>query len=1106
MELVETATDCITQLVKSCSDHHYHDNDGVTHAEDSAGVTMESTTLQISKGPRSNAQGPIKSGGDSSYPVAVEIPEGKALELQVSLVSSSSESHTPLTFEPIPMMKRGQTTSPTPLSVGHAAILTLEDLGIGGASLGSARGLVDGEAEERGLVLIRGGMASDRRDDGDESVAGATVDPLPLTDRQPLGQRGVVVMLDTAPLGQVEVRLCAEEFGSKEEGVDEQRGSTPEELDQSEETEEEISGPSKHQPRHARLRRSESLSEKQAKEARSRCKRIALLLSAAVLHPTNRGLQLYRRHRRRARRYTLVSYGTATETPPNSSDSSEDEEKDEDANTLSDEDDKTDEERITYTETHTHLYDDTYTHLDKDKDKAKQVTHAYTYLDTHVGLQRSEVREFKDVTKTHVVRFDLSSTHFQGDENDTHRDPNCDEHVHQDRVNTHKHMRSINLQIGEEQSGTVTADLGRFEALASPSSVKNMAKASKADSTQEVYVPLNKVCVSAEKTVFPQATITMSELKGKGALMFAQCRQRVDDVMAEHEQLRQKGLPVESKADTECNLQTHQHHETDDGQNYLDLHDERSQKPPFLSHHELGYNNQKQFYHQNHQEVQRQAHSQLNKANHKQKQQQSSNTYVTPQPIDCQEMGGSEQIALQDEHSSVPIIKTGLLQDGRRRGRPMFTFHEKPRLEPSPELLNLLQRDYDNQRRSNATRDSALQECPATEEDYLSLGAEACNILSSMPPQPLKPKAPPPLSPKTCIHPSGTDPQQKPMAILDSQHPKIVALQSRQTVGSSVPSVSSVEATSWTDQPTTSLTKHSRNQPQPTPPWTSTLPQHQPLHPWMAKPPQPYSPHTQQEQCPASSHQGLSWQQPPITKPQPPWVSTATSITLGQTPQQQRAPTPPAGGRWTQTIPTHANQALDQIPKRTSSLSPPPLWSRPSLSPSAITRISRSGSASPTTRPFSPLSSPTSFSAPFRAWSPSRLDGNRGNSKPPSPWEAAARHPLGLVDAAFEDEVMVATSDNVTIQRARSLAVTLRDAAARKRLPVPPPDWTARVSLDPPPGETNLVRATTTSSVKPHCQTLSSSSKNIPLHKSPFSQGHAPTHSHKNICYRFNYS
>lgn len=66
-----------------------------------------------------------------------------------------------------------------------------------------------------------------------------------------------------------------------------------------------------------------------------------------------------------------------------------------------------------------------------------------------------------------------------------------------------------------------------------------------------------------------------------------------------------------------------------------------------------------------------------------------------------------------------------------------------------------------------------------------------------------------------------------------------------------------------------------------------------------------------------------------------------------------------------------------------------------------------------------------------------RID--RGH-KPPTPWEAASRHPLGLVDEAF-----------TFLDIQQSIASNLHYAAKSKLLPEPPAEWKAKVAYEPPP-------------------------------------------------------
>ncbi|XP_072138678.1 synaptopodin 2-like protein isoform X1 [Mobula birostris] len=68
----------------------------------------------------------------------------------------------------------------------------------------------------------------------------------------------------------------------------------------------------KQKARQAKLHRSESVQEKQAKEAKSKCKTIASLLTSAP-NPHSKGVLMFKKRRQRAKKYTLVSYGSVDE-------------------------------------------------------------------------------------------------------------------------------------------------------------------------------------------------------------------------------------------------------------------------------------------------------------------------------------------------------------------------------------------------------------------------------------------------------------------------------------------------------------------------------------------------------------------------------------------------------------------------------------------------------------------------------------------------------------------------------------------------------------------------------------------------------------------------
>ncbi|XP_051945202.1 synaptopodin 2-like protein [Xyrauchen texanus] len=80
---------------------------------------------------------------------------------------------------------------------------------------------------------------------------------------------------------------------------------------------------------------------------------------------------------------------------------------------------------------------------------------------------------------------------------------------------------------------------------------------------------------------------------------------------------------------------------------------------------------------------------------------------------------------LLSEKRSMNPIRTGILDEGRiRRGtrKSMFTFQEKPKLAPNPELLSLVQ---GADKKKQKAQPDAMQE-----EELLALGAEASNFLA----------------------------------------------------------------------------------------------------------------------------------------------------------------------------------------------------------------------------------------------------------------------------------------------------------------------------------------------------------------------------------------
>ncbi|NXU59674.1 SYP2L protein, partial [Turnix velox] len=104
----------------------------------------------------------------------------------------------------------------------------------------------------------------------------------------------------------------------------------------------------------------------------------------------------------------------------------------------------------------------------------------------------------------------------------------------------------------------------------------------------------------------------------------------------------------------------------------------------------------------------------------------------------------SEPLTSREQRISVPAPRTGILQEARRRGnkKPMFSkLEEKKKNSPNPELLSLVQ-NLDEKPKGDH-HGAGFESGP--EEDFLSLGAEACNFMQS---SGRKFKTPPPVAPK----------------------------------------------------------------------------------------------------------------------------------------------------------------------------------------------------------------------------------------------------------------------------------------------------------------------------------------------------------------------
>nr|XP_015205274.1 PREDICTED: synaptopodin [Lepisosteus oculatus]XP_015205275.1 PREDICTED: synaptopodin [Lepisosteus oculatus] len=98
---------------------------------------------------------------------------------------------------------------------------------------------------------------------------------------------------------------------------------------------------------------------------------------------------------------------------------------------------------------------------------------------------------------------------------------------------------------------------------------------------------------------------------------------------------------------------------------------------------------------------------------------------ISPSPQYTSNIGASLTPAFVPQHIKQPVpVKTGILEEGAARRatrKSMFTFQEKPKLAPNPELLSLVQGVDEKKKQKQPSEHTQ-------DEELLALGAEASNF------------------------------------------------------------------------------------------------------------------------------------------------------------------------------------------------------------------------------------------------------------------------------------------------------------------------------------------------------------------------------------------
>ncbi|NWS46329.1 SYNP2 protein, partial [Probosciger aterrimus] len=449
--------------------------------------------------------------------------------------------------------------------------------------------------------------------------------------------------------------------------------------------------PLKHRARHARFRRSESLSEKQVKEAKSKCKSIALLLTAAP-NPNSKGVLMFKKRRQRARKYTLVSYGTGE--------------------------------------------------LERDEDEGEEG---------------------------------------EGEEGD-------------------KNTFEVSLLATSESE----IDEDFF------SDIDNDGKIVTFDWDSGLLEVEKKIKSGDEMQTLPEST-------GKGALMFAKRRQRMDQITAEQEEMKARTVHIEERREAtsenfqklsstvyQANEEEMSRQQTSVSKSYTDMSQNHSK---MLQQNGFGLAPDTNLSFQSSDAQRAASLNKIAKPFPSGVQNRAAAPFspirnitsplsdipapppycsVSPppeafyRPVSAPVASRAapsvsspseptEHIASRDERIAVPAKRTGILQEAKRRStsKPMFTFKEAPKVSPNPALLSLV-----HNAEGKKTTGAGFESGP--EEDYLSLGAEACNFMQT---QASKQKAPPPVAPKPSvkISPTAGTPVWSPPAAASSKAPSFPA-------------------------------------------------------------------------------------------------------------------------------------------------------------------------------------------------------------------------------------------------------------------------------------------------------------------------------------------
>uniref|UniRef100_A0A3P8VGP6 Synaptopodin 2-like protein n=1 Tax=Cynoglossus semilaevis TaxID=244447 RepID=A0A3P8VGP6_CYNSE len=509
----------------------------------------------------------------------------------------------------------------------------------------------------------------------------------------------------------------------------------------------ELSNTYKDKARQAKLQRGESVVEKQVKEARSKCRSIASLLTDAP-NPNSKGVLMFKKRRQRAKKYTLTCFGKAEGDRGGETEGDTGGETEEEGGSSFQSGSEVDEEGFSGSFDPT--WDSGYLDL---LDRRRHLTS----VDQNSKLEFSG-NDSSLTSQSHVNANYISNPNVSlGSTNDSDPQLNVNFSPNQNVLNrtarpftpgpnpSRPSVTSVMFRPPQPKPTNITMETKPVAAISmvtiAPTPNPSQADTRRAVSSTSLYIPprntnTNTPCVNSPTSVLSppsiQSSVPFSPPPDNPAVHTPACTPLSQSV-------------VHGPSDCRSTAQTFSMPFASPLTPAYPPPSALSQSPPYPNVSGLSLNTQPLHISPPTQTSPSPSiQPYINMTGAAAPGLQSSSNVSSPQ------IPTTDSLATREQRISVPAARTGILLDARKRSnkKPMFCAVQNRDVSPNPDLLSMVQNMDDRFGRSPrvesgdvATGDTGHESGP--EEDWLRLGAEACNFMQAK----QGPK-PPPVAPK----------------------------------------------------------------------------------------------------------------------------------------------------------------------------------------------------------------------------------------------------------------------------------------------------------------------------------------------------------------------